>query len=92
MADTLSVVQITWIDHHGRDGHASEETLARILKNIESPVVYRTTGVLIHENEREYVVAREERIDDDMEEHKYESYMVIQKPLVTKVVRYQEIR
>jgi hypothetical protein len=92
MADTLPVVQITWIDHHGKDGHESSGTLSDIVRRAVDPCVFQTTGLLIHEDDREYIVARDMRSDADMVESVYENYLCIQKPLVTRITRYQELR
>jgi hypothetical protein len=86
------VVQITWIDHHENDGHSSAGTLNEIINRVVAPCVYSTTGVLINEDEREYIVARDVRVDKDLDEPRYETYLCIQKPLVTSIVYFKKGR
>ena len=84
--ETLPVVMVEWNDHH-MGGDRMGITVQDLVSRARFPLVIRTYGALVREDEEKYTIAYETRGDEDLASPLFLQWTFILKATVIRVVR-----
>ena len=84
--EALPVVMIEWEDHSSESDRRGQ-SVHEVIAAGKATFTLRNYGVLIHEDEKQYILAHETRGDSDMLEMQCIAWIFILKATVKRIIR-----